>query len=213
MNNVKKNILLGCGGHALVVFNELKKKDISIDLCISEDRKILSLNGCEFLNSDEDFFETYNPEQVNLYNAVGLLPYSNIRPEISKKYRDRGFKFKSLISVDAIISNSVKIGEGVQVMAGAIIQPEASIGDDTIINTGSIIEHGCSIGKCNHISPGAVLCGEVKTGDFVHIGSRATVIQSIAIGEKTIVGAGASVARDIGANKKIIPAKPSKHER
>ena len=56
------------------------------------------------------------------------LDLNNLFFEISKKYREKGFSFSTVIHPSAILSAEVEIEEGVQIMAGATIQRNVKIG-------------------------------------------------------------------------------------
>ena len=55
----------------------------------------------------------------------------------------KGYHFPQLIHPDAIIEESVKIGYGSQIMAGAVVQIDCEIGINCVVNTNAGIDHDC----------------------------------------------------------------------
>jgi sugar O-acyltransferase (sialic acid O-acetyltransferase NeuD family) len=117
----------------------------------------------------------------------------------------RGGLLKSLAGVtwarvrhpSASVSRRAEIGAGVYLGARCVVNIRASVGDHAIINTGAIVEHECAIGRNAHIAPGVVLCGNVRVGEGTLVGAGARVIPGVKIGSGCVVGAGAVVVRDV----------------
>ena len=150
-----------------------------------------------------------HPDELVLVNGIGSLPGNPLRAELFARYRALGYRFASVVSTKAMVSDYAVLEEGVQVMAGAIIQTGNQIGANGIINTGAIVDHDCHLGGDNHIAPGAVLSGGVVTGERVHIGTGAVVIQGISIGSDAVVGAGATLTRPLGEKQIAYVARGS----
>lgn len=207
MSNVlRKNVLLGAGGHASVLLEIVQQNNEAVDYIVAphvpNDRAIF--NGIDVI-SDREFILTTDPQDVILINGIGMLPHSPLRERIYTEYTARGYQFKRIVSRLAIVSPSAILEDGVQILPGAIIQASSRIGENSIINTRSIIEHDCTIGMHNHIASGVIFCGGVRTGTSTFIGAGAVVIQNIHIGHQTIVGAGALVTHDIASQHIIRP--------
>ena len=203
----KPVILIGNGGHASVLTEAL----------LLSNRKIIGFTapelqtnkyGLRYLGVD-DIINEYDPNRIELVLGIGTVGVSEKRSIIFNRFKNSGHCFANVIHPSCIISSTVKLGEGVQVLAGAILQSHAQIADNSIINTGAIIDHECVIGTHVHIAPGCNLSGGVTIEHNCHIGIGSTLIQGLTIGHHTLVGAGAVVIRDIGSFKKVlgIPAK------
>lgn len=205
----KPVLLLGAGGHASVVMDILRQLNCTVVGVVAKDQpKALGVfAGITWYSSDEDVL-SFGKDEVLLVNAIGSLPGQEVRFKVHQKFKQLGYRFMTVVSPKAIVSDYSLLSEGVQVMPGCIVNVNASIGEGTIINSGAIIEHDCVIGKHNHIAPGAVLSGAVVTDDYVHIATGARVIQGIHIGERALVGAGATVNKDLESNKTLYVAKP-----
>lgn len=103
----------------------------------------------------------------------------------------------SLVHPSAHVDDSVVIGAGCVVFAGAVVQPATTLGAYTIVNTSSSVDHDCTLGRAVHVGPGAHLCGGVRVGDRTLLGVGAMVIPCMEIGADVIVGAGAAVVRNV----------------
>lgn len=200
--------MIGSGGHANVIVDILRERNISIVGVATNETRLISpvLAGLSTCSDSE--VEMMDPDEVMLVNAIGSMPRSNIRERVQQKFIHLGFQFMTVVAPSAHISRFAILEPGVQVLPGAIINANSRIGQGTIINSGAIIEHDCTIGCFNHIAPGAVLSGAVVTENNVHIATGAKVIQGIRIGAHSIIGAGATVTKSIESEHILFVAKP-----
>ncbi len=190
--------LIGMGGHAQVVAEISKLNGYTItgyyDDKISDD-------------SEKRQFYRGSPDQIepNLCYHCAIGNNSDRCKIVSKEnIRGRNIRWVTLIHPTAVISESVKIGEGCLIGPLAVIQPYATIGNHTIINSGAIIEHDCQIGNFVHVAPGSVLCGEVCVNDLVFVGARSVIIPNTSIDYKAVIGAGTTIYRDVIASSKVV---------
>jgi len=201
-------ILVGSGGHARVLLSALRLQGRRVLGFVDPDKARAGLVDIPYLGGDEAI--SCDPEQVLLVNGLGSVAHIENRLRVYEFFRRRGFRFLSVIHPDAIIAPEVKLGDGVQIMAGAILQTGCVVEENCIINTGARVDHDCVIHAHAHLAPGAVLSGNVHVGSRSHVGAGATVIQSVHIGSDTIVGAGAVVLSDVPESCTVvgIPARP-----
>ena len=203
----KPIIVIGNGGHASVLVETLvaQQREIKGYTAPQEEKNAFSLS---YLGTD-NVIATYDPDEVGLVLGLGTVDVSTIRKSIYEHFIAKGYTFTNVIHPTAIIASSVRIGRGVQIMAGAILQTNVSIADNTIINTGSIIDHDGVIGSHVHLAPRVTLSGGVRIGDSCHVGTGVSIIQGITIGDETLVGAGSVVVKNIGDRKTVygVPAK------
>jgi sugar O-acyltransferase (sialic acid O-acetyltransferase NeuD family) len=108
------------------------------------------------------------------------------------------------IHPSAVISGSVKMGDGIMIAANATLNPLVQLGRGVICNTSTSIDHECIIGDFSHIAPGAVLCGNVTVGRGSFIGANSVIRQGITIGNNVIIGAGTVVIKDVADNATLI---------
>ena len=208
MHNPDKRpvVILGGGGHASVL----------AEICIEQGRQILAVispdptlnrkifQGFRHIISDDEVLE-FSSNLVELVNGVGGLPGSNIRTQLAAKFSKLGYRFATLVSSSAIVSRSVELGEGVQVLPRATINTGASVGMHSIINSCALVEHDCSIDNFVHVAPSATLCGGAKIKEGGFIGPNSVVAQGVEVGPYSIIGAGSSVVRSVGSYTKILP--------
>lgn len=130
---------------------------------------------------------------------------------ITKEYP--GIKFGTVIDPSAVISEYVRMGEGVIICAHTIITVNVVIGDHVIINLDCTVGHDAVIEDYVTMYPSVNLSGNTVTKRCTELGTGMQVIQGITIGEHTIVGAGAVVVKDIPDRCTAVgnPAKPIKY--
>lgn len=203
----KPLIVIGNGGHASVLIEMLLAKN---EIIVGFTNPHLEINefNIPYLGND-DIILNYSPDQYELVLGIGMVKPSSLRSNLYNYFKNKGYLFKKVIHHSAVISPSVKLGDGVQIMAGSIIQSHAVVSDNSIVNTGAIVEHDSVIGAHTHVASGATICGNVNIKNGAHIGAGSIVIQGITVGEKCLVGAGAVVVRNVPDYKKVVgvPAK------
>ncbi len=206
----KKVVLIGGGGHCKVVISILKKLDNFEIAGIVDNYKSESfISGIKIIGTDDDLRDIYKSGIHYTLITVGSIKDNTKRYRLFNMAKEIGYKFPVIISLEAIVDESVKIDKGTVIMPGSIINIDSSIGKNCIINTGTIIEHDCKIGDYCHIAPGVHISGAVNIGELSFIGIGATIIQGINIGKNVTVGAGSMVIKDIPDNVIVIgnPAK------
>jgi len=179
--------LYGAGGHAKVILDLLKSKDITVPEIYDDNPAIESFMGIPVSHTN-----ICSPLIIGIGN-------NHIRKTIAEKINKDIF---SSFQYDktAIISDCASIEKGTVVMQGAIIQSSVKIGKHCIINTGVSIDHDCILQDYVHIAPRSTLCGNVTVGEGSFIGAGTVVIPNIRIGKWVVIGAGSVVTRDIPDN-------------
>lgn len=200
----RKVVMIGWGGHAKVLKDILDTQGAEIAAVVAPE--VPDSVQAKRYYSDAEFTSACNPSDFLLVNGVGSLPGHGVRLDIFESYKQLGFAFLTVVSESAVLSPSVSLEEGVQVMHGCIIQADARVGANSIINTGAIVEHDCVIAAHCHIAPKATLSGGVSVGENTHIGVGAVIVQGIKIAKNVTIGAGASIVRDVATGLKVLPA-------
>ena len=196
-------LLLGGGGHAKVLLDVLLRLGASILGYSDSDHEKSDLLGIPRLGGDEAI-SRFSSSDIALVIAIGSTRASSVRRDVFERFKKEGYVYRSVIHPSAVIADSVVMGEGVQVMAGAVVQPGCTIGDNSLINTRASVDHDCVIGSHVHVAPGVTLSGGVWLSDGVHVGTGACVIQGVRIGESSTVGAGAVVLYDVPDHATVI---------
>ncbi|WP_218568387.1 acetyltransferase [Pseudomonas sp. H9] len=204
--NSRPHIIIGAGGHSKVLLALARASGLSVEgVCAPElaDQRGSLWRGVKVLGGD-DALDMLDPEQVLLIHGVGQLPRNFVRQRIHDRLKAKGFKFATLVHPYTWIDETVVLGEGVQIMAGAIIQPDVTIGAGTIINTGASVDHDCRVGAHVHVGPGAVLCGNVAVQEEVFIATGCTVLPGLTVARGAIVGAGTTLVQDLAKHQCVI---------
>ncbi|UAL11780.1 acetyltransferase [Caulobacter segnis] len=187
-------VIIGGGGHAKVVIESLRASGRRVAAIVDADPTPREVLGVPVLGDDLKLSELREQGLSELFVAIGD---NQLREKLGRKARALGFSLVNAIHPSAIISPTVRIGEGVAVMAGVVINAESQIGDLAIVNTGAVIDHDCRLGAACHLGPASALAGGVSIGDRAFLGVGARVIPGVTIGADAIVGAGGVVVRDL----------------
>ena len=175
--------LFGASGHAKVIIDILKASNELIEGLVDDNPDVDKLMGYDVSHGRTDI----SPVIV----SIGL---NSVRKKVVNKLTG---EFGKAVHPSAIISETVKVGEGTVIMQGAIVQSCAVIGKHCIINTGASVDHECIIEDFVHVSPHSTLCGNVTIGEGTWIGAGTTIIPGVKIGKWCVIGAGSVVTRDI----------------
>lgn len=203
-------ILLGGGGHALVVAEAALACGWSLaGVCDDSDTPVTrSVLGLHTLGKVTDAPRHITNDSKWIL-CVGDLATRN--PLLSTLTQVAGAA-TSVISIHAVVSATAKIGVGTFVAPRALVHTAAVVGPHCILNTGCIVEHECQIGSNSHIAPGVTLGGRVRIGSNTLIGLGATILPGVRIGSNSTVGAGAVVVRDVEDGETVVGV-PAHHSR
>lgn len=206
---MKPVIIIGAGGHARVLHEVLFLKGTAILGHTDIKEKSEAQEGTITFLGDDNIIDGFSPDDVNLVNGLGSVSLPIHRNDVYTRWRKKGYHFAAVVHPSAIISPGCKIGEGVQIMAGAIIQTGSTLGDNVLVNTGAQIDHDNTIGSHCHIAPGAVLSGDICVEECCHLGVGCNVLQGVVIGARSVIGAGSVVLQDVSAGSIMvgIPAR------
>jgi UDP-N-acetylbacillosamine N-acetyltransferase len=198
---MKKIIIWGAGGHALVVAEALRSNGEEVAGFIdsvNESRAGELLIGHPVWQSLEDALTAVMSGQAEIALGFG---HCAARCRLNHHLKTLGFMPKTVIHARAQISPSAVLGHGVYVGPLAVLEASCSIGEAVIVNAGSIVCHECVIADGVSVCPGATLGGRVKVGRMSWLGIGCSAIDKIVIGDKCYIGAGAVVVRDIPDGK------------
>ena len=130
--------------------------------------------------------------------------YKNRKTIIIDKVSSFGISFINIIHPSAVISRTVKIGQGNFITGGVQISANTKLGNHSIINRGVLIGHDVIIHDFTTLAPGANLASGITIGSGTYVGMGANIVQNITIGEGCFIGAGALVTRDIPDHVKVV---------
>lgn len=187
METTDRVYLYGASGHAKVVMDIAKLAKMDIPCLIDDNPQVNELAGLPVVHSAE-----------GLSPVIVTIGDCKIRKKIVQKLGER--TYITVVHPNSIKAESVKLGDGTVIMAGAILNPYVEVGKHCIINTGASLDHDVKIRDFVHIAPHCTLCGEVEVGEGTWIGAGSTIIQQIHIGKNCYIGAGSVVVKDIPDN-------------
>jgi UDP-perosamine 4-acetyltransferase len=199
-------IVLGDSGHAKVCIELLRTMGYQVAYCVGV-TDVQDCLGVPVLRGDEHLARLRAEGYSQAFVAIGI---NAVRRRIASVLTGQGFHLVNAISPQAVLSPSVRLGEGVAIMAGVVINADVTIGSLAIVNTGACIDHDCRIGDAAHIGPICGLAGNVIVGAGSFLGVGCKVIPGVCIGREVVVGAGAVVVRDLPDNIRAmgVPARP-----
>jgi sugar O-acyltransferase (sialic acid O-acetyltransferase NeuD family) len=202
-------VLIGGGGHALVVADAARSRPLAI-AGFTDDDPSAALAAHppvhRWLGKLHDLAPLAGHQWII---AVGDLAR---RRELIGRLRAGSHPLPgaaAVIAASAIVSPEASVSPGAFLGPGAIVNARARIGPHAIVNSGAIVEHECRIGENAHIAPGAALGGRVAVGDDTLIGLGARILPNLTIGHRCTIGAGAVVTKNLpdGATAIGIPAR------
>lgn len=208
---MKDIAIVGSGGCArevkwLIEECNKVKKEWNILGWISKEEPGTMISGLPVLGDDEWIVNYKKPISVAVSVGDGKL-----RKKIVEYYRrNANISFPNIISPNASMSDSVKMGEGCIVSAESIFTVDIKIGNFLISNLAVTIAHDCIINDYVTLFSGAHISGNVTLGECVSVGTGANIIQGLSVGDCSFIGAGAAVVRDIPDHCTAagVPAKP-----
>jgi sugar O-acyltransferase (sialic acid O-acetyltransferase NeuD family) len=183
--------ILGAGGHAKVVVSTLQAIGRRVLAAYDDDPKKIgtSLLGVPV----QGLISSLRPGcECSFIIGIGS---NSLRHRIAQRLP--WAVWTCAVHPRAFVHETVTLGPGTVVFAGAVVQPEARIGAHCIVNTGSTIDHECDIGDFCHIAPGTSLAGQVSIGEGVLMGIGSAVVPCVTVGAWSTVGAGGVVLKDL----------------
>jgi len=206
MGDPSQLVLIGAGGHALVVAEAAELEGWRLAGSLDDDESPVLGSGAPTAPrlGGLDAFDL-------IEDRSWIVSLGDVRARRAIIDRLRGRAHASRVQhPGALVAPTASIGEATFVGPGAIVHTRAIVEAHAILNSGCIIEHECRVGENAHVAPGSVLGGRVSVGRDTLIGLGARVLPRIRIGAGCTVGAGAVVTRDVADGLTVagVPASP-----
>src|SRR5437016_2115043 len=137
--STEKFLLIGAGGHSMVVLDALQLTETKANICILDEsvdrigKKILGVTVRSFDRAAKLAGERFHV-------AIGD---NDARAAIFESLKVAGGSPATIAHPAATIARNAGIGGGTFVAARAVVAPAASIGEGVIINHGAIVDHEC----------------------------------------------------------------------
>ncbi|WP_235040391.1 acetyltransferase [Vreelandella profundi] len=144
-------------------------------------------------------------QQLSEFDGVLVgIGNNHVRLEKVRQLKTLNAPLATLVHPAAVVSNTVLLGAGSVVFAGAVIQIDSQLGEACIVNTRASVDHDCSLSDGVHICPGATLAGGVTVAEASWVGIGACIKQLVNIGSNATIGGGAAVIRDVPCGQTVI---------
>jgi sugar O-acyltransferase (sialic acid O-acetyltransferase NeuD family) len=184
--------IVGYSGHAYVIVDILLSAGRLVTAYCDNEEKEFNPYHLNYLGKEGDVIS-----KLRKFDYFACVAHNGIREKIHTNLANILGNPVNAIHPSAVISSSVKMGDGIMIAANATLNPLVQLGRGVICNTSVSIDHECIIGDFCHIAPGVVLCGSVKVGKGTFIGANSVVRQGVTIGNNVTVGAGTVIVKDI----------------
>jgi sugar O-acyltransferase (sialic acid O-acetyltransferase NeuD family) len=191
--------IVGYSGHAYVIIDILLSAGRLVTAYCDQEEKPFNPYHLDYLGKESEVIH-----RLKNYDFFACVGHNGIREKIHTQLSQYLGNPINAIHPSAVISASVKMGDGIMIAANATLNPLVELGQGVICNTSTSIDHECVIGDFTHIAPGAVLCGNVSVGRGTFVGANSVIRQGIKIGNNVTIGAGTVVIKDIPDNATVV---------
>jgi len=145
----------------------------------------------------EEIEKIYSPEEYYFYAAITYGRLNEVRANICKQAKEKGYKLASYISSKAFVWKNVKLGEHVFIFEDNTVQPFVEIGSNAVLWSGNHIGHHSIIRNNCFISSHVVLSGWCIIGNNCFIGVNSTISNNVKIGNKCWISHGSIIGKDV----------------
>jgi sugar O-acyltransferase (sialic acid O-acetyltransferase NeuD family) len=200
-------VIIGAKGLAKEVLEIFALKDQLDNLFffdnVSNDVPDLLFGRFKIIRSFDELRKTF--ERINDKRFTLGLGKPQYRYSLQRSVLELGGVLTSAISPHAQIGSfGTTIGNGCTILANAVITNSVTVGEGSLINPNCTISHDSIIGDYVEISPGVSVTGNCRVGRFSNLGTNSVILPKVSIGENVIVGAGAVVTGDVPDNKLVV---------
>ncbi|MDJ0911027.1 MAG: acetyltransferase [Woeseiaceae bacterium] len=205
---MKRLLVIGAGGHGIVVADAASMTDNWSDIAFVDDRfpdlkKVATWPVVGTVDSLNQLAADYDAAVVAIGNP-------KVRIALMRKASRAGLSIATIVHPSAVVSRLAHIGGGTVLLANAVVNARAILGEGCIVNTAATVDHDCRIANGAHIAPGAHLAADVFVGERSWIGAGCAVREQTHVGNDVMVGAGAAVVSSVADKSTVagVPAKP-----
>jgi len=116
--------------------------------------------------------------------------------------------FESIISPQAHISTTARIGTGSIIYPGNVLMSNVHIGSHVTILPNCTFNHNIHVGDFSIVTSGVNLSGDVVIGSECYVGTGSAIKHGVHIGNGSLVGMGSVVIHNIPPNE-IVAGNPA----
>lgn len=206
---MKDLIIVGAGGFGREVLQWIKdinkiENRWNILGFIDDNTEALNGQACDYsvINTIKDCMPKKNQEYVC------AIAKPSVKENVTKKLKERGAVFTSVLHPTSFISDYADVGEGLVMYPNSGINVNTKIGNFvTILSSG--VGHDAEIGDYCTISSYCDITGGAILEERVFLGSHVTVVPGRKIGAGAYVAAGSVVMTNIHSGSHVMgnPAK------
>jgi sugar O-acyltransferase (sialic acid O-acetyltransferase NeuD family) len=196
---VKDIVIFGAGDQAQVAY-----------VCLSEDspyRVVAFTVNREYIKGDQKLFDlpvvpfeelesSHPPDTHAMLVSVGFKRVNELRAELYRECKARGYELISYVSSRAIRVGPVEVGDNCFILEANVLQPFVHIGNNVVLWSGNHIGHHSRIEDDVFIASHAVISGKVTIGRATFVGVNATFRDGVKVGPRCVIGAGAAILHD-----------------
>ena len=187
---MKKTYILGNGGHAQEVFEQIFLRNVINNFggfIILKDDKA-------FLIGDEGVAPFTYPRDASFLLGTANKIWRKAFTEHFFRYYEINIKhWPNAIAANAHISLSAQVGIGNVFLCFSMVNANAVIGNFNHFNCYSSVHHDNVMGNNNVLSPYCGLMGNVTIGNNNFLGANVTITPKVTIGDSNTVSAGECV--------------------
>ncbi len=197
-----KLLIIGAGGHGLVVADAALEQELWSEIAFLDDEVNgeLLMPKCKVIGETADARGLHG-EYNDLFVAIGD---NKCRLKLINEFMSIGFNIPIIKHPSSVVCANAEIGSGSFLAANSVVGVGSKLGKGCIINTGATVDHENILSDGVHVSPGAHLGGGVHVGNCTWIGIGASVREQITIGNDVIVGAGAAVVNNVEDKQQML---------
>jgi sugar O-acyltransferase (sialic acid O-acetyltransferase NeuD family) len=193
-------IIFGARGGAKMIIDSLRdSKDFVVIGLLDDDIELgTKVLGVPVVGDFNCVSSLLSNSISNFVIGFGVLTNRKKRFDLYLDLKEKGCLFPNIIHPKAIVEESVKMGDGNVILAGANIGSAVILGNLNYINNNSLISHDCILMDNIHIAPAAVLASSIIIKSHTLVGMNSTLFFGITIGESTTILNGLIINSDIG---------------
>lgn len=121
----------------------------------------------------------------------------NFKEELYNIVINNTIPLATIISPNAYIDPTAKIGNGVILYPGCLIDKDAIIEDNVVINIHTTVAHNSIVGKHSFIAGGATLAGYSSVGKKCFVGVNSVINDHISISDDITIGSLTVVSKNL----------------
>ena len=166
--------------------------------------------GAAWLGQDSAAEQLAREPDVWFVLAVAGTRPDPRRRRLAELYASAGARWATVVHARAAVADSVELGDGAVVYAGAVVNGGARLGAHTLVGSGAVVEHDVTLGDFVQVGPAAAVGGgaHIEAEAFLGLGCR--VRDHLHVGRGALVAMGAVLVANAPAGAVLmgVPARP-----